>query len=101
EHRLRELAFLNSGVRINLFDQRHAEHEHVELYYEGGVAAFVSYLDRNKTGLHAPRAKSPNVLLPENRTGVKRRECGPSRYAPMACSSLVACASNLHPLPSH
>jgi DNA gyrase subunit B len=54
EHRLRELAFLNSGVRINLFDQRHAEHRHAELFYEGGVSAFVSYLDRNKTALHAP-----------------------------------------------
>ena len=65
EHRLRELAFLNSGVRINLHDQRHAEHKHVELYYEGGVSAFVSYLDRNKTALH-----SPPVMVIGERDGI-------------------------------
>ncbi len=48
EHRYRELAFLNSGVRIILTDGRHAEHVTHELYYEGGIAAFVKYLDRSK-----------------------------------------------------
>ena len=51
EHRYRELAFLNSGVRIFLRDERHAEHVEHELYYEGGIAAFVKYLDRAKTPL--------------------------------------------------
>jgi DNA gyrase subunit B len=51
EHRLRELAFLNSGVRIVLSDQRHAVEKREELLYEGGVEAFVKYLDRNKTPL--------------------------------------------------
>src|SRR5262245_16724101 len=51
EHRLRELAFLNSGVRIVLSDQRHAVEKREELRYEGGVEAFVKYLDRNKDGL--------------------------------------------------
>ncbi|MBY8976641.1 DNA topoisomerase (ATP-hydrolyzing) subunit B [Rhodobacteraceae bacterium NNCM2] len=51
EHRLRELAFLNSGVRIHLRDQRHSEAVEQELYYEGGVEAFVRYLDRSKTPL--------------------------------------------------
>jgi DNA gyrase subunit B len=51
EHRLRELAFLNSGVRIVLADQRHAVEKREEMNYEGGVEAFVRYLDRNKTGL--------------------------------------------------
>jgi len=51
EHRYRELAFLNSGVRLFLIDARHAERKEVELYYEGGIAAFVKYLDRTKVPL--------------------------------------------------
>jgi DNA gyrase subunit B len=51
EHRLRELAFLNSGVRIVLTDLRHAEPKREELHYEGGLEAFVRYLDRAKTAL--------------------------------------------------
>jgi DNA gyrase subunit B len=51
EHRLRELAFLNSGVRIKLTDLRSAEIKHEELFYEGGLEAFVRYLDRTKTPL--------------------------------------------------
>ncbi len=51
EHRLRELAFLNSGVRIVLTDARHAEIVREELMYEGGVEAFVRYLDRAKTSV--------------------------------------------------
>ncbi|HEY9579736.1 MAG TPA: DNA topoisomerase (ATP-hydrolyzing) subunit B [Rhizorhapis sp.] len=51
EHRFRELAFLNSGVRLFLTDARHEDTKQVELYYEGGIAAFVKWLDRNKTPL--------------------------------------------------
>ncbi len=51
EHRLRELAFLNSGVRIVLTDARHAEIKREELHYEGGLEAFVRYLDRAKQPL--------------------------------------------------
>ena len=51
EHRYRELAFLNSGVRILLRDLRHDEPLEHDLYYEGGIAAFVKYLDRNKQPL--------------------------------------------------
>ena len=51
ENRLRELAFLNSGVRILLDDERPAEALHTELHYDGGVNEFVKYLDRNKTPL--------------------------------------------------
>jgi DNA gyrase subunit B len=54
EHRLRELAFLNSGVRIVLCDERGAEPKVSELFYEGGVEAFAKYLDRNKQVLHTP-----------------------------------------------
>ena len=49
EKRLRELAFLNSGVRIILRDDRPVEPLRSELYYDGGVKEFVKYLDRSKT----------------------------------------------------
>jgi len=51
EHRYRELAFLNSGVRLILVDARHAEKKEIELFYEGGIAAFVKWLDRAKTAI--------------------------------------------------
>jgi DNA gyrase subunit B len=54
EHRLRELAFLNSGARIVITDERAAEPKVTELFYEGGIEAFAKYLDRNKTVLHNP-----------------------------------------------
>ncbi|HLB79167.1 MAG TPA: DNA topoisomerase (ATP-hydrolyzing) subunit B, partial [Dongiaceae bacterium] len=52
EHRLRELAFLNSGVRLSLTDARGVEPKRADLHYEGGIEAFVRYLDRTKTALH-------------------------------------------------
>src|SRR2546427_3956502 len=51
EHRLRELAFLNSGVLIVLSDKRHAVEKREEMRFEGGVEAFVRYIDRNQTAL--------------------------------------------------
>ncbi|MBM3527935.1 MAG: DNA topoisomerase (ATP-hydrolyzing) subunit B [Alphaproteobacteria bacterium] len=65
EHRLRELAFLNSGVTIVLSDMRHAVEKREEMRYEGGVEAFVKFLDRNKTGLiPAP------IMIKADRDGV-------------------------------
>ncbi|MDQ8730174.1 DNA topoisomerase (ATP-hydrolyzing) subunit B [Bradyrhizobium sp. LHD-71] len=51
EHRLRELAFLNSGVSIVLSDRRHAVEKREEMRYDGGIEAFVKYIDRNKSGI--------------------------------------------------
>ncbi|MDI7863037.1 DNA topoisomerase (ATP-hydrolyzing) subunit B [Rhizobiaceae bacterium n13] len=51
EHRLRELAFLNSGVRIRLTDRRHSDVREEEMVYSGGLEAFVAYLDRARKPL--------------------------------------------------
>jgi len=65
EHRLRELAFLNSGVRILLTDNRGVEPVSTELLYDGGLEAFVRYLDRTKT----PLIEDP-IYLRSERDGV-------------------------------
>jgi len=65
EHRLRELAFLNSGVFLRLCDARGPEPVAVDLHYEGGVEAFVRYLDTSKTALH-----SPPVAIQGERDGI-------------------------------
>src|SRR3546814_14964554 len=65
EHRLRELAFLNSGVRLALSDARSAEPTTIEMHYEGGLVAFVNYLDRTKT---API--EPPVLMSADHDGL-------------------------------
>ncbi|MCO4053741.1 MAG: DNA topoisomerase (ATP-hydrolyzing) subunit B [Bosea sp.] len=65
EHRLRELAFLNSGVRIVLTDARHTEVVREELMYEGGVEAFVRYLDRAKS----PIGPGP-IMLKADKDGI-------------------------------
>jgi DNA gyrase subunit B len=54
EHRLRELAFLNGGVTLALTDLRGVEPKSVTFHYEGGLEAFVEYLDRSKQALHSP-----------------------------------------------
>ncbi len=51
EHRLRELAFLNSGAEIVLVDSRHADEKREVMHYDGGLAAYVRYLDRSRSGL--------------------------------------------------
>ncbi|MCZ2157776.1 DNA topoisomerase (ATP-hydrolyzing) subunit B [Bartonella sp. 220] len=51
ERRLRELAFLNSGIHILLVDERHADIQSVELHYEGGLVEFVKYIDQTKKAL--------------------------------------------------
>ena len=54
EHRMRELAFLNSGVTMILTDARLSDPKEVVLHYEGGLEAFVQYLDRSKQPVHQP-----------------------------------------------
>ncbi|MGA7995849.1 MAG: DNA gyrase subunit B, partial [Bradyrhizobium sp.] len=68
EHRLRELAFLNSGVNIVLSDMRHAVEKREAMHYEGGIEEFVRYLDRNKKAM----VPSPIVINTEmNGIGVE------------------------------
>src|ERR1700726_3827010 len=67
EHRLRELAFLNSGVTLVLTDLRAVEPKTASFHYEGGLEAFVHYLDRSKQALHAPpiviRGERDGIIL--------------------------------------
>ena len=65
EHRLRELAFLNSGVRIVLTDRRGPDEKREELHYEGGLEAFVRFLDRAKK----PLISAP-ILISVERDGI-------------------------------
>ena len=64
EHRLRELAFLNSGVSLTLTDARHVEPKTIELHYEGGLKAFVGYLDRSK------QAINPTISVTGEKDGI-------------------------------
>ncbi|MDE1904260.1 MAG: DNA topoisomerase (ATP-hydrolyzing) subunit B [Alphaproteobacteria bacterium] len=64
EHRLRELAFLNSGVTLELTDARGVEPKTVRLHYEGGLEAFAKYLDRAKQTLH------PTVTMAATKDGI-------------------------------
>jgi DNA gyrase subunit B len=66
EHRLRELSFLNSGVKINLSDLRFDEVKEVEFFYEGGVEAYVKYIDKAKVAQHSPICFSTT----SNETGI-------------------------------
>ncbi|MDC0400263.1 DNA topoisomerase (ATP-hydrolyzing) subunit B [Alphaproteobacteria bacterium] len=64
EHRLRELAFLNSGVHIQLRDDREVEPKIIDLEYEGGLTAFIEYLDRSNQSIHVP------VVLESEKDGI-------------------------------
>ncbi len=52
EHRLRELAFLNKGIKIVLVDEREGKEKKKEFHYTGGLVEYVKYLNRSKTGIH-------------------------------------------------
>jgi DNA gyrase subunit B len=65
EHRLRELAFLNSGVRVLLADERHADKKREEMRYEGGIGEFVRFIDRSKV----PLVEAP-IMLSAGKDGV-------------------------------
>ncbi len=58
EHRIRELAFLNSGVHIDLIDQRETEEKKVSFFYEGGLKAYIEYLNRSRNAIHEVIATS-------------------------------------------
>ena len=52
EHRIRELAFLNTGVRINLTDQRFADKKTRTFHYDGGLREYIKFLDRSRVSIH-------------------------------------------------
>ena len=64
EHRLRELAFLNSGVGLSLTDARHVDVKTVDMHYEGGLQEFVGYLDRSKTAIN------PTIAVTGEKEGI-------------------------------
>ena len=68
ERRLRELAFLNSGLEILLRDERHAEVQETAFKFEGGLVAFVHYLDRSKL---AVLAEPISVVTEESQAGIR------------------------------
>ena len=68
ERRLRELAFLNSGLAITLRDERHAPAQEVTMRYDGGLVAFVEWLDRAKTAVFAPPV---NLKTAEDQLGIR------------------------------
>ncbi len=66
EQRLRELSFLNSGVKIILQDLRGEEPKESILFYEGGVEAYVKYLDKSKNALH----QTVSVVASDKASGI-------------------------------
>jgi len=68
ERRLRELAFLNSGLQIVLRDERHTPAQETQLHYEGGLVAFAQWLDRSKT---AVLSEPISVTTEESQVGIR------------------------------
>ena len=68
ERRLRELAFLNSGMTVVLRDERHTPAVESIMYYEGGLVAFVEWLDRSKTAVVAPPI---SLKTPAEQAGIR------------------------------
>jgi len=68
ERRLRELAFLNSGLTIRLCDERHAPPQDVTMHYQGGLVAFVEWLDRGKTPVFTPPV---SLRAPADQQGIR------------------------------
>ena len=64
EHRLRELAFLNSGVNLNLTDARGVEPKSSQLCYDGGLQEFVKWLDKSKQSVH------PTIFVRKEQEGI-------------------------------
>jgi DNA gyrase subunit B len=87
-NRLRELAFLNRGVTITLSDQREEEKKEETFQFEGGIASFVEYLNRNREALHEP------IYIEGERESIQVQVA--MQYNDSYSSNLYSYANNIH-----
>jgi DNA gyrase subunit B len=87
-NRLRELAFLNRGVTITLSDQREEEKKEESFQFEGGIASFVAYLNRNREALHEP------IYIEGERESIQVQVA--MQYNDSYSSNLYSYANNIH-----
>ncbi len=86
--RLRELAFLNKGIRITLRDDREGRKKENEFYFEGGIISYVEWLNKGKKPLHEP------IYLEKSRDGVEMEVC--LQYTDTYASSIFSFVNNIN-----
>ena len=87
--RMREEAFLNAGLRIHTIDQRPGQEQQDDMYYEGGIREFVTWLNRSKTPIH------PGVIYMEGRKDTSMAELA-FQYTDSYSETILSFANNVH-----
>uniref|UniRef100_UPI0025DA6C89 ATP-binding protein n=1 Tax=uncultured Intestinimonas sp. TaxID=1689265 RepID=UPI0025DA6C89 len=87
--RMREEAFLNAGLRIHTVDQRPGQEQQDDMYYEGGIREFVTWLNRSKTPIH------PGVIYMEGRKDTSMAELA-FQYTDSYSETILSFANNVH-----